>query len=83
MGDVNAVKALLSAGAYVNYQNERGETALMLAAANKHDDVLQFLLETGADKKILCARGRHALDYALESKNKFAAEILKSVRAQS
>jgi ankyrin repeat protein len=49
-GSVEAVKALLVHGANVNAKNTlHGQTALMWAVANQHADIVQTLIETGAD----------------------------------
>jgi len=49
-GAVEAVKLLVARGAQVNAKDaERGQTALMWAAAQKHPDVVQALVERKAD----------------------------------
>jgi ankyrin repeat protein len=49
-GTVMGVKALLAAGANVKaVSKDRGETALMLAAAENHADVAKLLIAAGAD----------------------------------
>jgi ankyrin repeat protein len=49
-GNVDAVSALLGRGANVNArESNRGQTALMWAAAQKHPAVLRVLIEAGAD----------------------------------
>ena len=49
-GDAKAVKALLVHGARVNdKETSHGQTALMWAAAQSHQDVVQLLTEAGAD----------------------------------
>jgi ankyrin repeat protein len=49
-GDANAVKALLVHGADVNAkEREHHQTALMWAAAQRHPDVVQLLIEARAD----------------------------------
>jgi ankyrin repeat protein len=55
-GDANAVKALLARGADVNArEHEHDQTALMWAAAQRHPDVVQLLVDARAD---LRARSR-------------------------
>lgn len=50
VGAVEAVKLLLARGANVNAKDtERGQTALMWAAAQKHSDVVQALVDYKAD----------------------------------
>ena len=49
-GNAEAVKMLLAQGADVNAkETERGQTALMWAAAGRHSGVVQALVESGAD----------------------------------
>jgi ankyrin len=51
-GGVNVAKVLLCAGAEVNRQCEHGRTALHMAAAWGHVDMVKFLLENSADLSI-------------------------------
>ena len=48
-GRIGAVKALLSRGADVNWKEQNGQTALMWAAAEGHAEVVELLIEAGAD----------------------------------
>jgi ankyrin repeat protein len=51
-GDARAVKALLMHGGDVNAkESAHDQTALMWAAAQSHPDVVQLLVETGADMR--------------------------------
>jgi ankyrin repeat protein len=53
-GQLEAVQVLVAHGANVNArENFRGQTALMWAAAERHPLVVKFLLDHGADSKIL------------------------------
>jgi hypothetical protein len=61
---LNAVQTLLSAGASVNKQSRYRETALMHAAASGSAEVVQFLIERGADCRVLDSEGKSALDWA-------------------
>ena len=45
-------KILLKNKANINAQDEKGNTPLALAAANNHDAVVRFLLESGADAEL-------------------------------
>lgn len=47
-GDFNKVRALLEAKASVNAQDFHGTTALMIAAASRHMQIFNLLLERGA-----------------------------------
>lgn len=50
--DTSALQALLDAGLDLNAANKQGFTALMFAAAYNQPEVVQFLLEKGADPSI-------------------------------
>jgi ankyrin repeat protein len=68
-GDLAAVTALLDGGLQVDTRNAEGRTALMMAATNRHLDVVTFLLERGADFNALSGhrekRGSHVLTWAV------------------
>jgi uncharacterized protein len=48
-GKIDAIRVLLKRGADVNKTNQRGQTPLMFAVAEKNAAAAQFLLENGAD----------------------------------
>eukprot|EP00117_Sycon_ciliatum_P048912 scpid64288/ scgid0828/ Peroxisomal NADH pyrophosphatase NUDT12; Nucleoside diphosphate-linked moiety X motif 12 len=52
-------------GQFVNTPDERGWTALMYAARNGHSDVIQLLLEKGADMTARNPKGMSAYDIAV------------------
>ena len=51
-GNVDAVSALLKAGAAVDATDAHGDTALMIAAREGRPEVLRALLAAGADKAL-------------------------------
>lgn len=55
-------RLLLDAGADVNGQGEGGFTALHAAAANGDEELVQLLLERGADPSLLTAQGKRPAD---------------------
>ncbi len=66
-GSVDAVKALLDAGADVNDKLSDGQSALVVAAANAHWEMMDALLDRGADPNAAAA-GWNALHQAIRSR---------------
>lgn len=62
--DTNTVRALLSAGANVNAQDHKGNTALMAAAAYNNVQAVKVLLDAGADRTVKNKDGETALSIA-------------------
>lgn len=60
-----SAEALINAGAKVNYRQSNGETPLMMAAGYGYRDVVQILLNSGADPALKNAAGNTALDFAV------------------
>jgi len=48
-GNENIVKYLVDHGAYINKQNEYGETSLHYACRNGNENIVKYLVEHGAD----------------------------------
>jgi len=48
-GHLSVVRTLYQAGATVNTTNQNGWTALLYAAEQEHEDVVQLLIEVDAD----------------------------------
>jgi len=67
-GGVEVARLLIAAGADVNRNCEHGRTALQMAAAWGHLDMVQFLIENGADPTIRDDEGMTPADIASRSK---------------
>lgn len=80
-GDMEAVDALLGAGANPNIQNKWDMSALMYAAEGNHADVIRSLLETGADINAKNGEGSTALMIAAIHGCKEAMEALMEAGA--
>lgn len=61
-GKKEVVKALIKAGANVNFQGEDGSTALHAAAYFCHVEIVKMLLKNGCDKTIQDNSGNTAFD---------------------
>lgn len=75
-GDIATVRKFVEYGSDVN-ELSNGVTPLMLAARYNKVEILKYLLEKGADKKIKDEKGNTALKYAEFSKAQEALEFLK------
>jgi len=75
-GDIATVKKLLEYGASVN-EKSNGMTPLMLAARYNRVDIVNLLVEKGADVKVKDEKGITALKYAEASNAKEAAAAIR------
>ena len=64
-GRFHLAKALLEAGARVNWADDEHVTPLILAALKGHAEIVDLLLAHGADPTKLDQWNRTAFDYAL------------------
>ncbi|WP_316930491.1 ankyrin repeat domain-containing protein [Sphingobacterium sp. IITKGP-BTPF85] len=65
-------------GANLDLQHGNGGTALMFAAMFGRNEMLQLLLERGANKSILDTRGLSVEDLAAQQGNEIALSILQN-----
>lgn len=82
MGRAEFVTYLLGRGAKPGSANEEGQTALMMAAENGHDAVVNLLREKGASIEQKDNSGRGAADYAEDAGYTELAAGLKPVAAE-
>jgi ankyrin repeat protein len=70
------VKWLLEQHAYIDAESPNGTTPLMMAAQYGSEEIVQLLLEEGADPSISNSLGLKALDFALRGRRPTAQELL-------
>ena len=85
MGDTNAVKLFLVTGMDPDTRDNRGMTALMMAAREGHDpdhtEIVKALLKKGADVNAKNEDGKTALMYASEGGHLTIEQLLKEAGA--
>lgn len=78
-GNYNVVEFLIKENYFdVNSNDLVGDTALIVATKNNQAQIVQLLLELGADKSLKDSSGKTAYDYAVESNNKDVISILEN-----
>jgi ankyrin repeat protein len=75
-GDLDRVKTLVAEGCPLDAINWNGETALFVATAKKHVDVVQFLVEKGANPTIVTKARISALTCAFFNDDYDLARLL-------
>lgn len=70
------IRILVSKGACINEKNETGETALHEAVTWELPQLVQTLIDLGADKTVTDKEGKTPLDYALTRENQEIIAIL-------
>lgn len=78
-GEVDFIAKSLEYGADPN-ERVNGRTLLMYAARYNKTDIMELLIQNGADLNAKCSQGKTALDYAKLSNAKEAIEILSQVK---
>ena len=70
-GGLEVVKEMIEdMGVNIDYKNlANGNTALIEAVANKHPQIVDYLLKHGADVNITNNTGKSALDYAIANQD--------------
>lgn len=80
-GDLDNLKLELAKGVNVNIQDERGLTALMLAAGYGNANCVNLLINENSDFKILDRTGFTALFYADYHGHKNCVKLLEKAGA--
>lgn len=76
-GNLNEVKLLIDNGASINQQDKgNGYTPLIKAVIQNHIEIVEYLIQKGADILIYSFQKRRALDYAYEKNNKKIINLL-------
>ena len=65
--NIVTAKVLVSHNANVNFQNEDGLSPLHISSENGEDELVDLLLEKGANVNALCDKGKGPVYYALKS----------------
>jgi len=74
--NLDLVALLVERGADINIANGNGDTPLIDAACKGKNEMLEYLLNNGADIDAKNYAGTSALDMAQNSKNSAAVEML-------
>ena len=61
----------------INTQNTEGKTALIIAAEYGYTNIVEILVENGADQTIKSKEGKVAFDYAVQWEHQEIIEVLK------
>lgn len=76
-GNVAIAQTLLESGAHINAQDIDTETPLMNASRSNHPEMVELLLQSGADPAIENAVGQTAFDIARDAGNERITFILR------
>lgn len=63
---IATIEVLLVRGAVIDLQDDRGRSALMIAAGRGHGEVVRYLMEAGADRLQQDKEGKRAVDLAAD-----------------
>ena len=77
LGDIDRVRLAIAKGAYVNYQDEKGGTALHWAVFYGHKEIVRLLLMQGADPLIRDKNGITPVDVAKINRKREVLKILE------
>ena len=75
------IDTLLNAGAHINAADNEGMTALLVAAKIKDSELLEFLLDAGADALIENEKGKTICDYIQNYQLSFDPELFSRIES--
>lgn len=70
------LEELLKCGISINQVEGNGYSALIKASIKGHKNIVEWLLQKGADKSLRSFNSKTALDYAMENKHKVIIQML-------
>ncbi|XP_068111834.1 fibronectin type 3 and ankyrin repeat domains protein 1 [Hyperolius riggenbachi] len=82
-GSTEVARCLIAAGAKVNVKDKDGKTPLMVAALNNHEQLVRFLIESGADCSITNEYGISITDMAKAFERKNVANLLEEKKKET
>ncbi|WP_457625261.1 ankyrin repeat domain-containing protein [Persephonella sp.] len=80
LGDIDRVRLAIAKGADVNYQDEKGGTALHWAVFYGHKEIVKLLLMQGADPYLKDKNGISPVDVARINQKKEILKMLKNFK---
>lgn len=75
-GDLEKVKAYLSQGVDINYKGQGGVTPLIAAVKGNKYNLIDYLIQEGADPNIKDDQQKSAIDYATENDDEVVLKVL-------
>lgn len=73
---ITILEELLKCGISINQVEGNGYSALIKASIKGHKNIVEWLLQKGADKSLRSFDSKTALDYARENKHKEIIQLL-------
>jgi ankyrin repeat protein len=79
LGQVEAVKKLISVGCDLNKQDESGNCAVLMAACRNDLSILKVLFDAGADMNMQDSFGNTVLSWAKKHQNNEMIQLIEKV----
>ena len=76
IGNLDALKFLISIGVNIDYQNKKSKTALMIASKHGHKEIVKYLLSAKANVNSVDNRAQSALVLASENNDIAIVQLL-------